>query len=98
MEAMWKVVAEVLVTPGALASGDTKAFVPVTTWADSADAAREKLSRYLESFKWHLISIEDAHPIDENQDYGEEIAEMIERTRNNPDAIILGTFYSYKEN
>jgi hypothetical protein len=98
MEAMWKVVAEVLVEPGDMPSGSTKAFVPVTTWADSADTAREKLSRYLESFNWHLISIEDAHPIDENGDYGEEVADMIERTRNNPKAIILGRFFSYKEN
>jgi hypothetical protein len=97
MQEIWRVVAEVLVEPGDVPSGDTKGFLIVTTWADSLDTAQEKLSRYLESFKWHLISIEDAHPIDENQDYGEEIAEMIERARNNPDAIILGTFHSYKE-
>src|SRR5437870_1125475 len=97
MGEIWKVVAEVLVEPGDMPSGSTKGFLTATTWADSLDTVTKKLSRYLESYKWHLISIEDAHPIDENQDYGEEIAEMIERTRNNQDAIILGTFFSYKE-
>jgi|SRR5580700_1481265 hypothetical protein len=98
MQTMWMVTSEVLVEPGDLPTGSTKAFVNVTTWADSVETAREKLSRYLESFKWHLISIEDAHPIDESRDYGEEVADMIERTRDNPDAIILGRFFSYKEN
>ena len=60
----------------------------VTTWADSLDTVRAKLSAYLESFNWHLISIEKAQPIDEHLDYGAEVAEMIERTRENPDAII----------
>jgi len=76
----------------------TKAFVPVTTWADSAESAEKKLSDYLKSFKWHLISVEDARRIDEREDYGDEVAEMIDRTRSNPRAIILGRFFSYKEN
>ncbi len=98
MEVMWKLVAEVLVRPGDLPSGVTKAFVPVTTWADSADLAGEKLCQYLESFEWHVISIEAAEPVDETRDYGEEVEDMIERTRTNPKAIILGTFNSYKDN
>jgi len=95
---MWIATSEVLVEPGDLPSGSTKAFVNVTTWADSLDTVREKVSRCLESYKWHLISIEDAHPIDEGRDYGEEIAEMIERTRNNADAVILGRLFTYKGN
>jgi len=97
MEEIWKVVAEVLIEPGDMPSGATKGFLTVTTWADSLETARQKLSRYLESYKWYLISIEDAQPIDESLDYGEEIEDMIAKTENNPDAIILGTFHSYKE-
>jgi len=81
-----------------MSSGSTKGFLVVTTWAETNEAAREKLTRYLESFNWHLISVEDSHPIDENHDYGDELEEMISRTQNNPEAIILGTFHSYKEN
>jgi hypothetical protein len=98
METIWLVTSEILVEPGDLPSGATKAFVNVTTWADSIDSIKEKLSRYLNTHKWHLISIEKAHPIDETHDYGEEIEDMIERTRANPEAIILGKFNSYKEN
>jgi len=95
---IWKVLAEILVEPGDMPSGSTKGFMNVITWADSADQAKQKLARYLESFKWHLIDIEDAQPIDEDVDYGEEIETMINKTRSNPEAIILGTFHSYKEN
>jgi hypothetical protein len=95
---IWKVLAEIQVEPDAMPSGSTKGFMNVTAWANSAEAARGKLARYLESFKWHLIDIEDAHPIDDDHEYGEEIEEMIERTRNNPNAIILGTLHTYKTN
>lgn len=98
METIWLVTSEVLVEPGDLPSGSTKGFVNITTWGDSIETIREKLSRYLETFKWHLISIEKAHPIDESHDYGDVIEDMLDRTRSNPDAIILGTFHSYKEN
>jgi hypothetical protein len=98
MQTIWLVTSEVLVEPGDLPSGSTKAFVNITTWADSVETIREKLSRYLETYKWHLISIEKAHPIDEAHDYGDEIEDMLERTKANPEAIILGRFHSYKEN
>jgi len=98
MEKMWMLTSEVLVEPGDLPSGSTKGFVNVTTWAESPQTAEEKLSRYLDSFTWHLIPVKNAHPNDKNRDYGEEIEGMIERTRNNPTAIILGRFFSYKEN
>jgi hypothetical protein len=98
MQTIWIATSEILVEPGDLPSGSTKGFANVTTWADSADMLKDKLSRYLESFKWHLISLEDAHAIEEDHIYNDELSEMIERTRNNPDAIILGRFFSYKEN
>jgi len=98
MKTIWLVTAEILVKPGVMPSGSTKGFVNITTWADSIETIREKLSGYLESLRWHLISIEKAQPIDESQDYEDEIEDMLERTRSNPDAIILGTFHSYKEN
>jgi hypothetical protein len=94
---IWKAVCEVLVEPGDLPSGSTKGFVSVTTWADSVETVKEKVAGYLASHQWRLLAIEDAKPIDERQDYGEESADMIARTRANPRAIILGRFFSYKE-
>ena len=98
METIWITTCEVLVEPGDLPSGSTKAFAKITSWADSPEMVGEKISRYLQSFNWHLIAVEDAQPFDENQDYDEEAAEMIERTKEDPNAIILGRFFSYKEN
>jgi hypothetical protein len=99
MERIWKLVIEVLVEPGDMPSGLTKGFMNVTTWADSAESARDKLDKYIERFKWHVISIEDARPIaDDEQFEDESMEDMIARTRTNPNAIILGTFHGYKEN
>jgi hypothetical protein len=97
MESIWLITCEILVEPGDLASGQTKAFANVVTWADSQDSVTSKIKRYLESFKWHLISFENAHPVDDGRAYSEEVWDLIDRARTNPQAIILGTFFSYKE-
>jgi hypothetical protein len=96
MEELWVITAEILVKPGDLASGDTKAFVNIVTWADSPSTAEEKLSRCLESYEWHLIGIEAAHPFDEARSYGDELIEIVEQARTNPQACIIGTAFSYK--
>jgi hypothetical protein len=99
MERIWKLVAEVLVEPGDMPSGLTKGFMNVATWADSAESARNKLAKYIERFKWHVISIEDARLVADDEEYDDEqMEDMIARTRTNPNAIILGTFHGYKEN
>jgi hypothetical protein len=95
---MWLVTCEILVEPGDMPSGFTKGFLNIATWAGSTEEVREKLSHYLDTFRWHLLSITRALPIDDSRDYGDEINDMIERASTNPQAIILGTFYSYKEN
>src|SRR5262245_1421386 len=89
-DAIWLAVCEIAVQPGDMQSRATKAFVRVTTWASSEDALREKTSRYLESFNWHLLSIETARPIEDEEDLSDETTEMIERTRENQNTIILG--------
>jgi len=97
METIWLITCEILVEPDDLASGQTKAFANVITWADSPDSATSKAKQYLERFKWHLISFENAHPVDDDREYSEEVWDMIDRARTNPQARILGTFFSYKE-
>jgi len=73
-------------------------FMNITTWADSKETAVTKIRNYLESLDWLLVSVEQAHVVDEDRDYGEVEVDMIERTRNNPNAIILGTFHTYETN
>jgi hypothetical protein len=99
MERLWNVIAEIEVEPGDLnlEGGRTKGFMNVITWADSPGSIKEKLSRYLGSFKWELLSLDGAYPVEESADYGEELTDMIRRARENPDAIILGCFHSYPD-
>ena len=96
MEEMWLVLTEIVAQTGHQPS--EVGFMDVTTWADSREAASVKVQQYLESFGWHLISVERADLIEENTTYGDDVADMIDRTRSNPKAIILGTFHTYNTN
>src|SRR5262252_3097143 len=71
------------------------AFTLVTTWAANSDEFRQKCIRMLESYGWKLLDVERARPAPEDADYSEEVEDMLERTRSNPNATIYGTFYSY---
>jgi hypothetical protein len=71
------------------------AFTVVTTWATSPEEFREKCIQMLKSYGWKLLGVERANPVSDDDEFSEEVEDMLERTRNNPDAIIYGTFYSY---
>jgi hypothetical protein len=71
------------------------AFTVVTTWASSAEEFRQKCELMLSSYGWTLLEVAKANPAPENYEYNEEVAEQLERTRVNPNAIIYGTFYTY---
>jgi len=71
------------------------AFTVVTTWASSSDEYAQKCRRMLEGYGWNLLGVEKAEPVPEDAEYSEEVEDMLERTRNNPNAIIYGTFHTY---
>ncbi len=71
-------------------------FMNVTTWANSKAGAEAKIRKYLQSLGWHLVSVERSHVVNENGHYGETELDQIGRTHDNPNAIILGTFHTYK--
>lgn len=73
-------------------------FMNVTTWADSQETAAGRIREYIDSLGWHLVVVESAHTVNEDGKYGDVELDQIERTRNNPNAIILGTFHTYKTN
>jgi hypothetical protein len=97
MKKIWIATCEILVKPGDLRSGRTKAFVNITTWADSVETVTKRVSAYLETRNWYLIGIENVHAADENRSYGEELLDMIEKIQENPASIMLGRFFTYKE-
>jgi hypothetical protein len=71
------------------------AFSVVTTWAASAEEFREKCVRMLTGYGWKLLGVERANPVAQSGEFSEEVEDMLKRTRNNPNAIIYGRFYSY---
>jgi hypothetical protein len=71
------------------------AFTVVTTWATTSEEFREKCNRMLESYGWKLLGVDRANPAPEEGDFSEEVEDMLERIRGNPNAIIYGTFHSY---
>jgi hypothetical protein len=97
MEKIWLVLAEIVGKPDR--SPESRiGFMNITTWADSKEEASSKIEGYLSSLGWNLVEVDTAGLVDEDSQYGDEVADMIDRTRNNRNAIILGTFHTYKAN
>jgi hypothetical protein len=71
------------------------AYTVVTTWAANSEEFREKCRRMLEGYGWKLLEVERANPVPAKGAFSEEVEDMLERTKSNPNAIIYGTFYSY---
>jgi len=72
-----------------------RAFTVVTTWASNSEEFRQKCNRMLESYGWKLLGVEKAHPIPDEAVFSDEVEDMLERTKGNPNAIIYGTFHTY---
>ncbi len=71
------------------------AFTVVTTWARTSEEFRQKCSQMVESYGWKLLGVDRANPVPDDGEFSDEVEDMLERTRGNPNAIIYGTFYSY---
>ncbi|HEY1472003.1 MAG TPA: hypothetical protein VGF61_23385 [Candidatus Acidoferrum sp.] len=65
------------------------AFTVVSAWATNAEDFRQKCERMLGSYGWKLLGVDKANPAPENYVFSDEVADMLERTRTNPNAIIL---------
>lgn len=93
---LWIVTAEILVKPGELASGETKGFTNVVTWADSSKMAQQKVLEVLKSYGWEVVGIEAVRPFDESRSYSDDLLNIVDQARSNPNACIFGTVFSYK--
>jgi len=71
------------------------AFTVVTTWASNPEEFAQKCERMLESYGWNLLGVEQSNPASAARDYNDEVMDLLERTRVNPNAIIYGTFHTY---
>ena len=71
------------------------AFTVVTTWASNIEQFEQKCILMLKSYGWTLLGVDKANPVPSDYEFNEEVADMLERTRTNPKAIIYGTFHTY---
>lgn len=90
------VVCEIAVRPGDFSDGSTLMFCNVIIWAELPQEAEDKIRNYLATFDWSLIEAAKNEVADGNNDYGEEFNELLAQAEVNPNAIILGRFYTYK--
>jgi hypothetical protein len=93
---LWVITAEILVKPGDLDSRDTKGFTNIVTWADSPQTAQQKVSEVLKSYGWEVLGIEAARRFDDSRSYDDDILDIVDQARTNPNACIIGTVFSYK--
>ena len=96
MQRLWVITAEILVEAGDLPSRETKGFANIVTWADSPTAAQQKVSEVLKSYEWELLGIEATRPFDESRSYDDDVLDIVDQARANPNACIIGTVFSYK--
>jgi len=96
LQQLWIITAEILVPPGDLASGRTKGFTNIITWADTPKAAQQKVSEVLKSYGWELLGFEAARRFDDSRSYDDDILDIVDQARTNPNACIIGTVFTYK--
>ena len=93
MKELWLGLVEVIIEPDD--SENTKGFMNIVTWAETDAQFEEQVNRCFHTYGWFLIGVEECAPIRVGYGYGEEVAEMIERARVNPLAVLYGTFHRY---
>ena len=80
--------------------GDAKgAFVNVVTWASDADEFKTNAELVLGKLGLFIVEIENPEPVSirrKKAEFEDEIEDMIARAQDNPNAIIYGTFHTWK--
>jgi len=94
MKELWIGVVEVLTEPSA-DEGNTRAFTNVVTWAESASSYVERVTTVFAEYEWTILGTENVRPVDPDDSYSEDVAEVIERVKPNPNACIFATFHYY---
>lgn len=83
------------VPPGTLESGRTLAFTNWVTRGESSEQAVAQVNDAAATYSWDILGLERSEPFDDTLEYDESIAELIERARENPKAVLFGTFHTY---
>ena len=97
---LWIGLAEVpALKPTEILSDARGAFVNMITWASDAYEFRSKVELVLGEMSLFVVEIQNPEPIRNRGGKGsfdDSIEDMIGRAENNPNAILYGTFHTYK--
>lgn len=94
MKSLWIGIAEVLTEPSE-PSGDTRAFTNVVTWAEDVASYGRMVESVFSNYGWTLIGTENVREVNDTASYAEDIAEIIAKAKNNPNACMFSTFHYY---
>lgn len=94
MKELWIGVVEVLTEPST-GDGDTRAFTNVIACAESAADFVKRVKNAFDEYGWTILGNENVRPVNSDDAYPEEILEIIDRARMNPNACIFATMHYY---
>jgi|GEM_PF-2362506 len=92
---IWLGVVELEYTTQESPSRERRGFSNATTWAGDYEEFCSKAQEMIEHYGWKLLGVEYARAIPEAEEFGEEVEDMIARTRANSSAVLFGTIHSY---
>jgi hypothetical protein len=78
---------------------DAGAFTTVVTWAFDVDSFQKKAEVLAAQFNMFVAGIEQVQTLIERREkraLTEEVEDMVFRAESNPNALIYGTFYTYR--
>jgi hypothetical protein len=96
MKKLWKGLCDVRVPRKFLDNGNVLAFVWVITWAENEAAFAKKARALWESHDGELLAYDELEAIEPDSDHSE-LNDLIDEARDNPEAVLFGTFHSYPD-
>jgi hypothetical protein len=97
---LWIGLVEVRALKGTEVLTDAKgAFVNLVTWASDAEEFSKNAELVLAKLRLFVVEIENPEPVSirrKKAELDEEVEDMIARAQDNPNAIIYGTFHTWK--
>jgi glutamate/tyrosine decarboxylase-like PLP-dependent enzyme len=91
MKRLWIGTVELLTEPGR--DGHTRAFTNVIAWANELADYKETVESVVSKYQWTLLTVEHARPIEDGEEFNQEINEIIATAKSNANACIVATLH-----
>jgi hypothetical protein len=93
MKKLWTGQVHVLTPPAK--GGDTRAFTNVVAWAEDADDFAGSVAKIFARRHWTILNVQQCMPAAECAVMTAELAEQVERAKEESDACVFGTLHYY---